>query len=154
MYRRLACSADAIVIGHPNTWQFHLASQGTAVYSDYDISVDTVLKDNQNTPYIKNVNIVVTRPGGTITLGTGNINQVVYRHEGFPLWQKGTTYLIFLHYVPATSALLPIDAFATFVGGSNTWTIARKAYSQNILFSFPRGTFEQTIKQWLSLCVN
>ena len=152
MYRRLACSAEAIIIGHPNTWQSHLSSQGTAVYGDYDVSVDTILKDNQITPYIKGDHIVVTRLSGTITLGAGPINQVAFKHEGFPLLQKGTTYLMFLRYVPTTGAFLPIDAFATFTGGASTWTIARKAYAQDSLFSFSRGAFEQTIQQWLGLC--
>jgi len=154
MYRRLTCSADAIITGHPNTWQFHLSSSRTAVYGDYDVSVDTVLKDSPTAPYIKGSHIVITRPGGTITVGTGSVNQVTYKHEGFPLWEKGTIYLIFLRYVAATGAFLPIDPFSTFTGGPNTWTVTRKAHWQDPLFTFPEGTFEQTIKAWVGSCGN
>ncbi len=155
LYQRLACTAVTIIIGHPNDSQFHISSSQTTVYGDYDFSVDAVLKNGLKAPQVIGNRIVVTRPGGTITLGTGTMNQVMYVHEGFPDWQTGKAYLLFLGYFPPTGAFFPVDAFSTFVGNSTTgWTVARKAYAQNPVFSFSRGVFEQSITQWVGSCSN
>ena len=74
LYQRRTCQADAIVIGHARSWVHHVSFYGTAVYGDYDFAIDTVLKDNQTDPLRSKPDIVVTRPGGAMTLSGGPVN--------------------------------------------------------------------------------
>jgi hypothetical protein len=152
LYQKLACSADAIIIAVPIASQFHLSASNTAIYGDWDMSVTAVLKDNQAATINGRTHIVVTRPGGTLSVGIGKMNAIEYDHQAFPLWSTGSTYLMFLRYVGGTNAFYPVDPFSTFVGDANNWHLARKAYNQNSLFIFSRGILEPDITQWVALC--
>jgi len=149
LYRKRTCAADAIVTGHPIKWQYHLSSSGTAIYGDYDFAVESVLKDTATAPHLKN-HIVLTRPGGTMTLGTGAISDVKDTRQAYLPLEPDGSYLILLQYIPASGAYQGVDAFATFVQTSGAWRMARRAYSAYALPLFELGTFELTIRQWLT----
>jgi hypothetical protein len=152
-YRRRACAADAIVIGHPVKWQYHLSASGTSIYGDYDFAVESVLKDTSAAPHVK-THIVVTRPGGNMTLGTGTLSDVKVTLQAYPPLQPDQSYLILLEYVKASGAFQGVDAFATFVRSGSAWRIARKAYSAFALPLFELGMFEPAIQQWLAACAH
>jgi hypothetical protein len=144
LYRKRACSADAIVIGHPVKWQYHLSASGTSIYGDYDFAVESMLKDTSAAPHIK-THIVVTQPGGTMTLGTGAISEVKVIMESFPQLPD-QSYLILLQYIEASGTFQGVDAFATLVRSGSVWMIARKAFSALSLPLFEQGTFEPAIQ--------
>jgi hypothetical protein len=101
LYQKQACLADAIAIGHTDVWVHHLSTNGTAIYADYAFVIDSLLKDNVKSAIGSRHAIVVTRPGGSISLPDGPLTS---DFQGFPHLQAGTTYLMFLVYIPASSA--------------------------------------------------
>ena len=152
LYRRRTCGAGAIVIGKTTAWQYHLSASGAAVYADYDFVVETVLKNNPVAPVTSAKDIIVTRPGGSMTLGSGSFNQVTFTHQAFPQLQPGAKYLMFLSFIPATGAYQAIDAFSTLVAGDANWGMARRVYSTLYYPFLTRGSFETSIKQWITSC--
>jgi len=149
LYQKRACQADAIVIGHAVSWVHHLSASGTAVYGDYDFAIAAVLKDNQAHSVLLRPGIIVTRPGGSITLAGGPVN---FQFEGFPHLQSGITYLQFLKYIPASSGYYAVDPFSTLMASGNNWLITRKAFSRFVVPGFTIGALEASIGQWLTSC--
>ena len=148
LLKKRACLADAIVIGDPTSSLSHLSAYGTAVYTDYLIAVNTVLKDNGRAP-IRDSRIIVTRRGGSIVLPDGPLT---YDSQEFPNLQPRKTYLQFLRYIPESSSYYAIDGYSTAVAGSDGWMLVRTAMKDRALLEFKRGAFEAIISEWLRSC--
>lgn len=79
-------------------------------------------------PPARKVPLVVTRPGGTLTLDEGRLTYTV---REFPALEEGRTYLHFLKAVPKNGAYFPIDALSTLMlteGGQ--WTNLKPLFSR------------------------
>jgi hypothetical protein len=149
LYPKQACQADAIVVGHTSSSAYHLSASGMAIYGDYIFVIDTVLKDNQASSIRLKPDIVVTRPGGSLTLADGPVRLEL---PAFPLLQSGVTYLQFLRYIAQSSAYQALDPFSTLLADANNWAIARKAFSRLAVQGFTRGSLEAMIGNWLTSC--
>jgi len=149
LYQKQACQADAIVVGHTILWAYHLSAFGTSVYGDYEFVIDSLLKDNLTSSIRSKPDIVVTRPGGSLSLADGHVN---FDLEEFPRLQSGTTYLLFLRHIPESSAYEALDSCSTLVATGNNWVITRKALSGLAGPEFTRGALEDNISNWLTSC--
>ena len=149
LYQKQACQADVIAVGHTNLWAYHLSAFGTAVYGDYDLVIDTLLKDNRISSIRSKPDIVVTRLGGSILLPDGNVD---FDSQEFPRLQPNTSYLQFLRYIPESSAYEALDSNSTLVATGNRWAIARRARSALAAPELARGVFESSISNWLNSC--
>ena len=149
LYPRQACQADAIVVGHTISSAFHLSASGSRVYGDYIFAIDSLLKDNQASSIRSQPDIVVTRPGGSLSLPDGPIN---FEMRAFPRLQSGAAYILFLRYIPQSSSYQALDPFSTLVADGSNWVDARKAFSSLALPGFTRGPLEATIGNWLASC--
>jgi hypothetical protein len=109
--RNYACASDAVVVGTVKDKTSQLTEDGTFVFTDYDFTVEDVLKDNVEAHIQPGTDIVVTRPGGKVLLN-GHTATVLDRSH-LPL-EKGSRYLFFLRFVKTTGAYSAIgkeDAF-------------------------------------------
>lgn len=150
LYKRYSCLADAVVIGHAGPSVPHLSSYGTTVYSDYIITADLILKDNVRSPIKVKSTIVVTRPGGTLVLGSGPVK---YISQGFPNLMPGRSYLQFLRYISESRSYNAIDESATLESREGTWQIIRGALTnRTVPIDFKNGIFESSIARWLIGC--
>jgi hypothetical protein len=149
VYQKRACLADAIVVGRASGSVSHLSALGTAVYSDYDFSVDGLLKDNRASSIQSKPDIVVTRPGGSLELPEGHVS---FEFDAFPRFQTGASYLLFLRYIPQSSSYEAVDAFSTLVATGNNWVIARKAFSRITGPELSRAALEASVASWLTSC--
>lgn len=105
----LTCKADLIVIGKLKGKASQLNEEGTFTFTEYEISVDEVLKNNPAAP-IKANKLTVVRSGGTISLDGHNVTATDFSEK--PL-EKGGRYLLFLKFIPETGA------YSSLNGGSN-----------------------------------
>ncbi len=151
LYRKMSCSADAIVFGHTDVWMHHLTASRTNIHTDYDFTVEGVIKNNGASPLDAGKRIVLTRLGGLMQLGTGTMKTVDLQVDMYPHLQANTSYLIFLSYIPASGGYAAYGPNATFVGNSQ-WTIARKSLAGVVLPELSRGVLENSITNWLRSC--
>ncbi|MBD0370470.1 MAG: hypothetical protein ICV60_06510 [Pyrinomonadaceae bacterium] len=107
----LASSADAVVIGTVTNKSSQLTENGAFVFTDYDVSVEEVLKDNGSNSLQSQSSIVVTRPGGRILL-EGRV--VTARDRAFKPFTVGGRYLLFLKYIPTTDAYHAVNDKGSF----------------------------------------
>ena len=100
------------------------------------------IKDNEASSVKQH--IVLTRPGGSITL---NGRHAEAKYEAFPHLQSGASYLIFLKFVPASGGYESYGRNATLIADGDHWNVARKGLAGVHVpeLSFPT---------WLSACAD
>lgn len=100
------CDADAIIIGKIGNKTAYLNAEETLVYSEYEITIQDVIKNKGELPIQVNASIQVIRPGGTIRLNGRLVRFTVRKYT--PLL-RGNFYLLFLKYIPETNSYMPPD---------------------------------------------
>jgi hypothetical protein len=99
----LACKTDAVIIGTVKSKASQLTEQGTYIFTDYEITVTDVLKNNASSPIQTNADITVVRAGGAVKLkDNGRLLRVDSETER-PL-KVGDRYILFLKFIPDTGA--------------------------------------------------
>jgi hypothetical protein len=97
----LTCQNDVAVVAKAGaSFSNPTADQGF-VYTDWQFTVEQVLKDNPKAPIAGSASIVVTRPGGTLEIRG---RKVYARLSNFRDFVQGEELLLYLHYVPETGA--------------------------------------------------
>ena len=96
-----ACEADAIIVGTVKSKDSQLTEDGEFIFTDYEMSVSQVLKDNAAASISIGSDITVTRAGGEMRL---NGRKVTATSEYFEPLTVGEQYLLFLRFIPATGA--------------------------------------------------
>jgi len=84
----------AVVIGTILSSKAFVSKDHTYVYSDFQVRVDQVLKQDPQTNLVVGGRMVVSRGGGTIHFPSGFIKDYVNHREGMPA--IGSQYLFFL----------------------------------------------------------
>lgn len=107
---KLAASSDAVVIGTVVNKVSQLTKNETFVFTDYDLSVEEVLKDRTSTIQPQSI-ITVTRPGGKILLEGRIINA---RDKSFKPLVIGGRFLLFLRLIPKTGAYQAVNNKSSF----------------------------------------
>lgn len=103
VFHSAVCNADAVVIGNLNNKSSQLTDEGNFVFTDYQITVEEVIKNNAIAPMQTADVITGTRDGGSIEL-----NNRIFRakREDFDPPIVGQRYLLFLRFIPPTGAYL------------------------------------------------
>lgn len=110
-FQNAACNADAVVLGVIRNKTSQLTEEGSFVFTDYEMEVDEVLKNNEKAPIQLNSLLAITRPGGAVILN-GKTIRVTDRSYKLP--QIGHRYLLFVRFVPATATYQPLDSESSF----------------------------------------
>ncbi len=97
----VSCKADAVLIGTVTSKTSQLIEDGTFTFTDYEVRVEEVLKNNSTSPISSANTITVTRSGGAVKLNGHTIRAIDYRNESLA---PGSRYLLFLQFIPETGA--------------------------------------------------
>lgn len=99
----LGCKSDAVIIGNVKSKSSQLTEDGTNIFTEYEVTIEEVLKNNAGTLEPHNT-VTVVRGGGAVSVN-GHIIRVTYA-ASLPLKVQGR-YLLFLSYIPETGAYKP-----------------------------------------------
>ena len=97
----LVCDADAVVIGTPKSESSQFTENGGFIFTDYEVTVEQVLKGNITSPLQVGDNLIVTRPGGVIQINGRTIRAKL---DAFEPFITGERYMLFLRFIPTTAA--------------------------------------------------
>jgi hypothetical protein len=86
--------SDAVVIGEVSNAKAYLTDDKSAVYSEFTVRVDKVLKDDRQSPLSPGGSIVAERPGGRVRYPSGNIARFSLAGRGMP--RVARRYVLFL----------------------------------------------------------
>lgn len=109
LLQKRVCDLSAAVVGTlvNETAQFN--EDKDFVFTDYDVKIEEVVKDNSQRPIQAGGNITITRDGGTLQLDGRTFKAEL---ADFKAFGKGQRFLLLLRYLPAT------DSYIAFAGGS------------------------------------
>ncbi|PYS48093.1 MAG: hypothetical protein DMF68_14240 [Acidobacteria bacterium] len=110
--RNMTFDSDAILVGQVQDKVSQLTENGEFTFTDYEVTVEEVLKNNATSPINPQSNITVTRPGGAILLNSQVIRGVDLSYKPFEL---GSRVLLFLKFIPMTGAYKAFRSEGSFV---------------------------------------
>ncbi len=108
----ITCRSDVVLAGSVLEKTAFLTSKEDWAFTDHVVQVNEVIKDNSVRPIPVNAHIVVARSGGTIHLSNGRVIRVT--DESFAPLKVGSSYLLFLKYIPETGGYLSEDGRGSF----------------------------------------
>jgi uncharacterized metal-binding protein YceD (DUF177 family) len=108
----LSCKADAVVVGSVVKKSAHLTDDETFVFTEYEFSVEEVLKNNLIFSIEPNKSIQVTRPGGLIKLDDQLIRVEDKSYQPLQIKKK---YLLFLNFIPAADGYIVSSVKGDFI---------------------------------------
>lgn len=100
--KAVACEADAVVVGEVRgkvSSQF--TEGGRFIFTDFEMTVESVIKNNPSAPLGAGAAVVISRPGGELRLGDKTIRAV---DESFKPFNAGGRYVFFLRYIPSAGS--------------------------------------------------
>jgi hypothetical protein len=107
----MVCGADAVVIGTVSDKTSLLTENEDYVFTDYEVTVEEVLKNNQASPIQVNSVVTVTRPGGEIQFGGKKVEAI---DESFKPLEVKQRYLLLLKLIPSTGAYQAVSDGGSF----------------------------------------
>lgn len=102
LFLSAVCNADAVVTGTLINKASQLTAEGTFVFTDHDLRVEEVIKNNTAAPIGPESTITVTRDGGVVQLN----HRVLRAQPDFEPPVVGNRYLLFLRFIPVTGSYL------------------------------------------------
>lgn len=109
--KNLTCDSDAVVVGVINKQASELTEDEDFIFTDYDLIVEQVLRDNPVTSIRPGTNLTITRPGGIMQI---NNKEVRALDETLDLLTTGNRYLLFLKYLPVTDSYEAFNSNGSF----------------------------------------
>lgn len=103
VFQSALCNADAVIVGTISNKSSQLTEAENFVFTDYEITVEEVIKNNATAPIEVASMITTTRDGGAVKL-----NNRIFRakREDFDAPFVGRRYLMFLRFIAATGSYL------------------------------------------------
>jgi hypothetical protein len=101
-FKKLADQSDAIIRGRIIKKVSQVTEDDTFIFTDYDVSVIEVLKNNVISSLENGSSIIVTRPGGKIVVN--DVVMYIKDHSYLPLPNNNNEVVLFLKYIPETGA--------------------------------------------------
>jgi hypothetical protein len=108
---RLVCRADAVIIGTVKNRASQLTEDGEFIFTDYDLNVEEVLKDDIHSHLAPNVNLALTQPGGRVQLD-GQMLEA--EDKSFKPLLLGRRYILFVKFIQSTRAYTPSNSTSTY----------------------------------------
>jgi hypothetical protein len=102
VFQSAVCNADAVVAGTILSKSSQLTEQENFVFTDYEVKVEEIIKNNSPSPIQTNT-ITATRDGGAVQLGNRTYRAT---KEDFEPPMIGHQYLFFLKFIPSTGSYL------------------------------------------------
>ena len=133
----LTCRASAVVMGTVISKTSQLIDEGTFTFTDYELNVTEILKNNPTAPIEPNGRLTYTSPGGAVELNGRTIGAVDYHSE--PL-QVGEQYLLYVNFIPDTGSY---KGFSDAVNG-DTFALRDGVITQLSKKALPLGTKRTT----------
>ena len=131
-FGQLAQASDAVIRGRVTKKASQISEDDAFVFTDYDIAVREVIKNNAASPINTGATISVTRPGGRVLLDGIVVEAEDRAFEPLPM--NNHEIILFLRYIPETGAYKATRATASFqLEGSNLRPLSKASMPPGVL---------------------
>lgn len=104
-------ASDLVIVGKAGAARSHLYADQSFIYSDWEMTVQQIIKNNAKAPVEVGQTITVTRPGGIMHVD-GRL--VAALCPNFITFGTGHEYLLYLNYISKTGAYSSSGGMRTF----------------------------------------
>jgi hypothetical protein len=101
-FGKLAASSDVVIRGKVAKKASQITEDDAFIFTDYDVVIIEILKNNLKAPLNSGATIIVTRPGGRVLFDNIIVEAEDRSFEPLPL--DNHEVILFLQYVPDTGA--------------------------------------------------
>jgi hypothetical protein len=141
-FGKIALKSDAIVRGKVIKKISQITDDDSFIFTDYDIVIAEILKDNKASHIETGATITVTRPGGKVLLGDVIVKAKDASFTPLPL---NKDVLLFLKFIPETGTYRITEATGGFeLEGLSFYPLTEIAFPPGVLEN--KGTFLQTLR--------
>lgn len=91
-----AALSDAIVVGKVSNAQAFLSENKTSIYSEFDVNISEVLKNNSSKSLNDDSKITISRGGGAVRFPSGKVIERLFAPKPMPSVERN--YIFFLKY--------------------------------------------------------
>jgi hypothetical protein len=134
--------SDAVVHGRVTKKAAQITEDDSFVFTDYDVIVTEVFKNNATAPINKNMTITITRPGGKVLLDGIIIKALDRGFEPLPI---NNDVILFLRYIPETGAYKATRDTGSFeLDGSILRPLTKSSFPPGVLRS--KDSFLKTVR--------
>jgi hypothetical protein len=109
--QKIACQADAVLVGNVRSRTPQMTEDKKSVFSDYEIEIQDVLKDNPVSSLNSDTTIILTASGGIVRL-KGQVIDVI--DKSYKRLEMGEKYIFFLKYLDDSNSYQLIDTGSEF----------------------------------------
>lgn len=110
--RELLSQSDTVLRGRVVGKQSQLTDDLCWVFTDYEVRINEVLKNNRAAPVDAGGLVTVTKPGGSVIIDSTLV--VTLDEAVLPLPRGKSEVLLFLKYIPETGSYESVPGFASF----------------------------------------
>jgi len=103
VFQSALCRADAVVVGTIKEKTSQFTDDEKSVFTDYQVTVEEVIKNNASSPISTSNQITTTRDGGAVVLNNRTFRVI---RESFNPAIVSKRYLLFLRFIPETGSYL------------------------------------------------
>jgi hypothetical protein len=108
----LARESDAVIRGKVTKKESQITEDESFIFTDYEVTVLEVLKNNPTSQLTISTTITVTRPGGKVLLNDVIVRAIEETYKPLPL--NGHEVVLFLKFIPETGAYKTTKATSSF----------------------------------------
>ena len=106
--------SDAVVVGTITNAQAFLSGDTTGVYSEFNVKISEILKDNSGLSLAPDKTLIAEREGGRVRFPSGHVQSFKLSGQGAP--QIGRRYIFFLKRTEQTQGFLLLTAYELLGG--------------------------------------
>lgn len=130
-FGKLANRSDAIIRGRVTKKTSQITEDDSFIFTDYDVEIIEVLKNNVTAPIESGATITITRPGGKVLLD-GVI--VKAAESSFAPLRVNKEVVVFLKFIPETETYQATEATGSFeLDGSSLRPLTERAFPRGVL---------------------
>ena len=123
----VSCESDLAVVGKFGKATSYPTEDLGYIYSDWDFTVEEVVKSDRVTPVAPGQSITVTHPGGQLTI---NGRHVYALSESFPPFHPGEEALVYLRSLPSVGTYSLVTPSGFLLSGENAIPLDKIRFAQ------------------------
>ncbi len=131
-FAEIVKTSDVIIRGKVVKKTSQITEDDFFIFTDYDVTVSEILKNNLASPIDLGNTVIVTRPGGKIV-----VDGVVleFKDHGFlPLPVRGNEVVLFLKFVPDTGAYQTVESSGSYeIVGNSLQPLTKEPFPVGVL---------------------
>lgn len=136
------CRSDAVVVGVVNGKESQLTDDGEFVFTDYEVVIETVLKQGVDKSVGAGGSLYVTKPGGKLLFNGRTV--IALDKASVPLI-KNRKYLFFLKRIATTGGYLPQEGTILVLPSSGRLQTLTESTGENLLNNQDYGVIADMI---------